>query len=176
VSYENFSRFGAKWDLRFLQLAATVATWSRDPSTKVGAVIVRRDKTIMSLGFNGFPRGIDDDPQLYENREYKYAHVVHAELNAILSAPVKPKDCTLYVDPFPPCSECTKAIIQSGIDLVVTWEPQKGEAMERWAQSFERSRVMLTAAGIGLCKISRSLRTNVIDTDAVFAAYTAGQR
>jgi dCMP deaminase len=172
----NTSYHGLKWDLRFLQLAATVATWSRDPSTKVGAVLVRGDKTIASLGFNGFPRHIHDDPALYADRQAKYSYVVHAELNAILTAAEKPGGTSLYVDPFPPCAECTKAIIQSGICQIVSWELPGGEKGERWKDSFALSESMLKQANIPLYRLPLSLRTNVIDTDAVFAAYNTGQR
>jgi dCMP deaminase len=169
------SLHGLKWDLRFLQLAGTVGTWSRDPSTKVGAVVVRRNKTISSLGFNGFPRNVFDDPASYADRKTKYQMTVHAELNAILAAAEKPEGCLLYVDPFPPCVECSKAIIQSGVDWVVSWEPTPDQ-IERWGESFDASEAMLRQAGVNRVLYPRNLRTNVIDTDAVFAAWSAGQR
>ena len=76
------------WDRRFLGLAAHIATWSKDPSTKVGAVIVRPNKTIVSVGFNGLPRGVDDLDSRYNERALKYAMTVHAEANARLRAPL----------------------------------------------------------------------------------------
>ena len=75
-----------KWDGRFVELASHIAKWSKDPSTKCGAVIVRSDKTIASVGYNGFPRGLDDSGKLYDNRSVKYDRVIHAEMNAILNA------------------------------------------------------------------------------------------
>lgn len=131
-----------KWDARFLNLAATVAEWSKDPSTKVGAVIVRPDRTIASLGYNGFPRGVADD---YQDRDHKLLRTVHAELNAILSAREPLVGCSIFVTPLCPCSNCAAAIIQSGITRVV-WRSE----VERpeWRASFEASAEMFLAAGI----------------------------
>ena len=100
-------------------MAEHVSKWSRDPSTKCGAVIVRPDKSLASTGFNGFPRGMDDDEELYDNREVKYDRVIHAELNAILSAHEPVRGYTLYVWPLPTCSRCAVHVIQSGISRVV---------------------------------------------------------
>ena len=89
-----------KWVKRFFRLANEVATWSKDPSTKVGAVIVGENKQIISQGYNGFPRGVDDTEERYNNREIKYKMVVHAEMNAILNALYNGssvKGATLYV-------------------------------------------------------------------------------
>lgn len=107
------------WDARFLSLAAHIATWSKDPSTKCGAVIVRPDRTIASLGYNGFPRGVEDTPHLLNNREEKYKRVVHAEVNALLFAREPVKGYALYTWPFLPCCRCAAQIIQSGIERVV---------------------------------------------------------
>ncbi len=109
----------AKWDRRFLGLAAHIATWSKDPSSQVGAVIVRPDRTIASAGFNGFPRGMRDDPELYEDRGSKYSRVIHAEMNAIVHATEKLRGFTLYTWPYVPCDRCAVIIIQAGIERVV---------------------------------------------------------
>ena len=101
------------WDARFLQMAALVATWSKDPSTKVGAVITR-GKFVISLGFNGHPSGIDDSAARLHDREQKYRTIIHAEMNAILSARQPLDGCTLYVVPFMPCSNCGAVIVQAG--------------------------------------------------------------
>lgn len=112
-----------KWDRRFLELARHISTWSKDPSTQVGAVIVRPDRTVASVGFNGFPRGMCDDPKIYEDRNTKLKRVVHAEMNAILNAAEPVKGYTIYVyPPFPlvcSCSRCTVHIIQAGISRIV---------------------------------------------------------
>jgi len=135
-----------KWDYRFLELAAHVGSWSKDPSTKVGAVIVRGDRTIASVGFNGFPRGVDDAPERYADRPTKYMMTVHAELNAILSAkePMTQKH-VLYVSPLHPCANCAAAIIQSGIKTVVF-----PIVMHRpdWEDHFKIARQMFLEAGI----------------------------
>lgn len=131
------------WDKRFLELAAHIAGWSKDPSTKVGAVIVRPNKTIASVGFNGFPRGIEDTPSRLENREEKYPRIVHAELNAILNCPERPEGYTLYAT-LAPCAQCTAAIIQSGIRRICTYI----ETNERWAQQQAIASEMCKEAGI----------------------------
>lgn len=132
------------WDNRFLKLAQHIAQWSKDPSTKVGAVIVRPNRTIASVGYNGFPRGVNDDERL-NDRPYKYAMTVHAEANAILSANERLDGCTLYVTPLSPCSSCASIIIQSGIKRVVAYMPHQPE---HWADSFAIARTMLDEAGI----------------------------
>lgn len=128
-----------KWDRRFLELAEHVAMWSKDPSTKVGAVIVRPDRTIASLGYNGFPRGIEDRPEWLEDREQKYPRIVHAEMNAILSARERLDGCTLYTWPpsyGPTCSACAVHVIQAGITRVVGRFAQ-GDRADRWRASCE---------------------------------------
>ena len=106
------------WDRRFMRVAEEVATWSKDPNTKVGAVIVNLGGKILATGYNGFPRGVDDNPARYEDRDAKYAFVVHAELNAILNSADSLRDTILYVT-MSPCRECAKAIIQAGIKMVI---------------------------------------------------------
>ena len=133
------------WDARFLDMAALVATWSKDPSTKVGAVITR-GKFVVSLGFNGHPAGIDDSDSRLHDREQKYRTIIHAEMNAILSAHQPLYDCTLYVVPFMPCSNCGAVIVQSGIKRVVTLENNN----ERWIESFEITRAIFAEAGVDL--------------------------
>jgi len=133
------------WDRRFLDMAALVSTWSKDPSTKVGAVITR-SKFVISLGFNGHPAGIEDSAARLHDREMKYKTIIHAELNAILSARQSLEGCTLYVVPFMPCSACGAVIVQSGIKRVVTFENNN----ERWAESFEITRTIFAEAGIDL--------------------------
>lgn len=133
------------WDARFLQMAALVSTWSKDPSTKVGAVITR-GKFVVSLGFNGHPAGIRDSESRLLDREQKYRTIIHAEMNAILSARQPLEDCTLYVVPFMPCSNCGAVIVQSGIKRVVTLENDN----ERWAESFDITRTIFAEAGVEL--------------------------
>lgn len=133
------------WDEFYLSMARLVASRSRDPSTKVGAVIVRPDKTIASLGYNGLPRGIADDDRL-DNRDWKLAATVHAEINALLNAREPVRGYTLYVAPLHPCSNCAAQIIQSGIRHVVAEMPV--EAPDRWRDNFRIARGLLVEAGV----------------------------
>lgn len=137
------------WDTRFAQLAKLVSLWSKDPSTKVGAVVVRPDKTIASVGFNGFPKGVPDDSSWYENRDIKYKVVKHAEENAILFSREVLDGYTLYVYPLPPCSSCAGDIIQRGIKRVVAIVP--AQYMTRTNDpnfAFNLTRTMFEHAGI----------------------------
>lgn len=130
------------WDYRFLDLAERIATWSKDPSTKVGAVIVRPDRTIASVGYNGFPREVRD---VYGDREDKLLRTVHAEMNAILSARESLHGYTIYVSPLFPCSNCASAIIQSGIKAVIA---RMGQPREEWAKSFAAAQDMFRQARV----------------------------
>lgn len=112
-----------KWDKRFLDLARHVATWSKDPTTKVGAVIVDSKNRVVSLGYNGFPRGVDDSEERYNDRDMKRLFVCHAERNALDNAPGPVEGCTLYCTHCP-CNECAKSVIQNGIVKVVTISPE----------------------------------------------------
>lgn len=136
-----------KWDTRFIALAKHVGQWSHDPSTKCGAIVVRPDKTIASLGFNGFPRGIEDRLDRYADRTIKLQYVVHAELNGILNAREPVKGYTLYTWPLPPCDRCTMHIIQAGIARAVSVKASP-EAELRWADSFRLSRSAFQEAGV----------------------------
>ena len=142
-----------KWDRRFLELANFVAAWSKDPSTKVGAVIVRADRTVASMGFNGFPRGVLDREDRYADRATKYAMVVHAENNALINARQSLEGYTLYVTPLPPCTQCAAAIIQCGIARVVIEQKEaaaanKDKLAADWAKQFEISATMFEEAGV----------------------------
>lgn len=135
-----------KWDQRFMDLATHVAQWSKDPSTKVGAVIVDAARRVIGLGYNGFPRGVRDDPERYAEKRVKYALVVHSEANAILNANRHVRECTLYTTKAP-CSECSKLIVQSGITRVVS--PQW--SMDHpWADDGEFARIILLEGGVEL--------------------------
>lgn len=136
----------SKWDARFLALAKFYAGWSSDPSTKVGAVIVRSDRTQVSQGFNGFPRGTSDAPSLYADRETKYARIVHAEANAIVMAREPLHGHTIYVWPFQPCASCSGLIIQSGIKRVVSFASDN----PRWRDVFDHGAAMFAEAGVQL--------------------------
>lgn len=135
------------WGSWYLDFARTVATRSRDPSTKCGAAIVRPDNTLCSIGYNGFPRGLADLKGLYEDREEKYKRIIHAEMNAILTAREPLHGYILYVVPFPPCERCAVHIIQSGIAHIVCPPPTE-EAEERWGHSWDLARNLYEEAGL----------------------------
>jgi dCMP deaminase len=135
-----------KWDKRFLALAAHVALWSKDPSTKTGAVIVRPDRTVASIGYNGFPRGCNDDVDLYANRETKYARIVHCEMNAILAAREPLHGYTLYTVPFMSCDSCAAHVVQAGIVRCVA-PRATADQLTRWRESMDRALTIFREAG-----------------------------
>lgn len=135
-----------KWDKRYLQMAKLVGSWSKDPSTKVGAVIVDPSNRYVSSGYNGFPKWFDDSKYVTEGRDYKLSYTVHAEMNAIISARgVDLANCTLYTTPLPPCSNCLAMIKQTGISRIVAIKPSD-ELNERW----NIDRVLEVAKGLGI--------------------------
>ena len=137
----------SKWIARFSDLAKEVAKWSKDPSSQVGAVIVRPDRTVASVGFNGFPRGVEDSQDAIANRDAKLLRTIHAELNAILAAKEPLVGYSLFVWPFQPCAQCAAAIIQSGIKEVYC--PYNDlMAQERWSESFKAALQMFDEAGV----------------------------
>ena len=149
MSMKGTSTLSSKWDNRFLDLAESIAGWSKDPSRKIGAVAVGRKREILAQGYNGFPRGIDDSPLRYDNREEKYKLVVHAEMNVIYNASyngVCLNDSTLYVHGLPVCSECAKGIIQVGITRVVM--RKQTDLPEIWKESCTRTKSMFEEAGV----------------------------
>lgn len=147
-----------RWHNHFLELALLNARMSKDPSTKVGAVIVGPDREVRSMGFNGLPRGVADTPERMNDRDTKLALVVHAEMNAILNAArvgVSVKGCTMYLAATdasglvwggPPCTRCTVETIQSGISAIVS-HPFKS-VPSRWKDDIERARGLLDEAGV----------------------------
>lgn len=145
-----------KWDARFLELATLVASWSKDPSTKVGAVIVDEKRRVLGVGYNGFPRGTSDAEMYSGDREEKYRRVVHGEANAILNAPglLTCSDATLYVVPLPCCSSCAGLVIQSGIKRVVCPRPN-ADQLSRWRDSLRSAESMFIQAGVTLDYVDR---------------------
>ena len=138
------------WDKRFLKLAKHISEWSKDPSTQVGCVVVGPDREIRSTGFNGLPRGIEDNDERLNDREIKYPLICHAEENAIMHAArigISLKDCTAYVT-WPPCTRCARSLIQAGISTIIY--PENTEIPERWITDFNLSLNMLKEANINL--------------------------
>lgn len=135
-----------KWDLRFLRLAREVSTWSKDPSTQVGAVLVDKDRRVVSLGYNGFPRRINDIPERLMDRATKLRFTIHAEINALHFAE-KTTGCVLYTWPLPMCSGCTAQAVQLGISRAVSIEPSE-DHLERWGVEFQDGLTMLHEADV----------------------------
>jgi len=136
-----------KWDEYFMGMAQLSALRSKDPSTQVGACIVDDQHKVVSIGYNGMPRGVDDEEVPWghgEGLDSKYLYICHAEFNAILNT----RDgshlngCTLYVTLFP-CNECAKAIIQVGIREIVYLEDFHGDQI-----IYQASRKMMEMAGV----------------------------
>ena len=134
-----------KWDDYFMGLAHAAATKSKDPSTKVGAVVVDSERRIVSVGFNGPPRGTDDE-YAYSYREFKLLRVLHAEENAILFAARPLMGCAIYVTNHP-CAHCAAVIVQSGIGRVMH-PPVSAEFAERWGENMKHARMMFEEAGV----------------------------
>ena len=168
------------WDLKYLRLALHVAGWSKDNSTKVGAVIVGPTNEVISLGFNGPPRGVnDDDPERWVRPE-KYRWCEHAERNAIFNAArmgVSTMASTMYMTSTPakfaPCDECARAIIQAGIARLVV-EPPSGD-IERWKDSFVVSSTMLAEAGVEVAQLCVHSETVAI-TDNTHVCKTCNKK
>lgn len=137
-----------KWDVRYINLAKEVSSWSKDPSSKIGAVAVGGKGEVLSTGYNGFPRHILDMDERYADRSIKYKYIVHAEANCIYNATyngVSLKNSTMYVHGLPCCSECAKAIIQVGVSRVVM---QGDPFNERWRESVEQTLEMFKEARV----------------------------
>ena len=137
-----------KWDKRYLKLAAGVANWSKDPSSKIGAIAVGSKGQVLAQGYNGFPRGISDSSDRYTNKDVKYKFVVHAEMNCIYNATyngVSLDGATLYVHGLPVCSDCAKGIIQVGIRKVIM---PLAEYPDHWMESFVYSSELFSEAGV----------------------------
>lgn len=137
-----------KWDIRFLRLAQFIALeWSKDPSTKCGAVIVRPDRTVAAMGVNGFPMSLRDTPERLNDRPTKYAMMVHCEMNAVLFSREKVDGYTLYTYPFSSCDRCAIHLLQAGISRFV-YPKMAEDKTARWAESMEKSRKYFVEAGV----------------------------
>ena len=136
-----------RWHQRFLRVAREVATWSKDPSTQVGCVLVR-EKKVLSTGYNGFPKNISDDLNRLIDREQKYEITVHAEVNAVTSAAlhgVSTEGATAYVT-FNPCSRCAAVLINAGV--VSVFSDGSAPIPDRWLKNFILASKLLAEAGV----------------------------
>jgi dCMP deaminase len=142
-----------KWDKRMLDLAELVATWSKDPSTQVGAVIVDPSNRVVSLGFNGMPRGVSDDEEILADRDEKLRRIIHAEVNALLFAQRTVVGYSIYVNR-PPCGQCAAKIIQAGITRVVCY-PFDTLGASRWERDRVSAQVMFGESGVTFSEVER---------------------
>lgn len=138
------------WDKKYIDLAKHIATWSKDPSTKIGAVAIGEKGQVLAQGYNGFPRGIDDNDDRYYNKEQKYKYVVHAEMNCIYNATyngVSLQGATIYISGLPVCSECAKGLIQVGIKRVV-YHTGLDIIPKKWIESNDDTIKLFDEAGV----------------------------
>ena len=137
------------WLEYFLLHAVTAAAKSKDPSTKVGAVIFDQYHRMVSVGYNGFPQGVNDSPGRLSDRATRLSGTLHAEDNAILFAERNLSGCSIAVWPLPPCAHCAARIVQVGIDRVFVPEFDFGR-LERWRESFDLGNQFFVEAGVGV--------------------------
>jgi dCMP deaminase len=146
----------AKHGIRYMKLAKEISTWSKDPRKQIGAVVVGHKGQVLSQGYNGFPRGIEDSLERYNDRDEKRKYVIHAEMNCIYNASfngVSLEGNSIYVYGLPPCSECAKAIIQAGIKEVY-YSADITEDFAHWEESFKVSKGMFDEVGIEYHKLT----------------------
>lgn len=139
------------WKFRYLSLAKEISSWSKDPSSKIGAIAVGKKGNVLAQGYNGFPRNISDTFDRYQNREEKYSLIVHAEMNCIYNATYNGTSLdgsTLYIWGLPMCSECAKGAIQVGVEAVY-WGTDR-EIPDLWLQSLEKTKEMLSEANVSI--------------------------
>lgn len=144
----HMSKDTVKWDNRYMEMAKQVAAWSKDPSSKIGAVAVDNKGKILTTGYNGFPRGIEDSESRYNDRALKYEIIVHAEMNAIFNATyngVSLDGSTMYVYGLPCCNKCALGIIQTGVNRVVM---EGNPDDERWKDSWELTKTLFDEANV----------------------------
>jgi dCMP deaminase len=142
-----------KWDLFYLGMSRYISTASKDPSTKVGAVIVRPDFSVASVGYNGFPQKMPDRQEWLENREEKYSRVVHGEINAVsFCRDQSLHGYTLYTTPFMPCDRCFVQMIQKGITRFVA-PKATSEQLTRWGAAFEKVRQYARECNVELVEL-----------------------
>lgn len=135
-----------KWDTRFCELARYISNWSKDPNAKVGAVLFSTKGGNISIGYNGFPMGVEDSADRLTDKNIKLELVVHAEVNALIAAGDRAIGSTIYVWGKPICARCAGPIIQAGVKRVVALAP--GETSSAWDKSGKTARDMFLEAGI----------------------------
>lgn len=143
-----------KWDERFLDVARLVSNWSKDPGTRIGAVLVH-ERRILATGYNGIPQGIHDDLLLHVERSVKLAYTIHAEINALLNAAkygISTNNTTIYITA-DPCVDCCKALIQAGVKRIVVPKQLDFDFDKRWQGNLELARTLLSEVSISIERI-----------------------
>jgi dCMP deaminase len=157
---------GSVWDKRFLRLALHIATWSKDRSTKVGCIIVGPNNEVRSTGYNGFPRGANDELEARHDRPQKYFWTEHAERNAIYNAAragISLEGCSMYL-PWFPCVDCARAIVQSGIRSLIAIEPQWDHP--QWGQHFHIAKELFDEVGLEVRLLNPAFMEDEFGTQA----------
>jgi dCMP deaminase len=142
--------FNESWNITFMRMAQEMSARSKDTSTKVGAVVISPTGEVLSSGYNGFPRGVNDNEPMRQLRPTKYDFVVHAEVNALLNAGrsgTKVSGGILYVT-MPPCTNCAGAVIQAGIREIIYLEPDVQKQIPGWRDKLTYSFQMFNEAGV----------------------------
>jgi dCMP deaminase len=137
-----------KWDERFCELAQFVSEWSKDPNAKVGAVVFSRRGGDISVGYNGFPMGVEDSAERLEDQEVKQELIVHAEQNALIAAGSRASGGTIYVWGKPVCARCAGSIIQAGIKRVVALSPDTVDDGSKWKKTGKYAHQMFKEARV----------------------------
>lgn len=144
------------WDVKFLELAKHISTWSKDPSRQIGAVAIGQNRNILATGYNGFPRGVYDTDERLNDRKEKYKLIVHAEMNCIYNATlngVSLQGSHLYVYGLPVCHECAKGVVQVGVSRVIMSDDiwvldDRLENDRKWIDSFNRTKQIFTEGNV----------------------------
>ena len=152
------------WDRRFCELAEFVSKWSKDPDAKVGAVVFSKAGGNISIGYNGFPMGVEDSAERLLNKKIKLEFIVHAEINALIAAASRTEGSTIFVWGKPICARCAGPIIQAGVARVVALSPESSGPESKWKQSGIDAHQMFIEAGIKVDFYTPSLIDSAVQT------------
>ena len=147
-------KYLSKWDRRFMKIAEEVASWSKDPSTKTGSVLISPDRKDIIVGYNGFASKMKDSVKLYNNREVKYSRIIHCEVNALILAKRSVEGYFLYNFPLLSCDRCAVQMIQAGIVRTVCPMPTKDQ-LSRWGTAFKKSLSYFKEAGVEVVQYNK---------------------
>ena len=151
ISYDGDAQLTAmsefKWHRRFLDLAKHISSWSKDPTTQVGCVIVDDKKVIIGTGYNGFPRGVLDSEEMLKDRNRKRMRTIHAEMNALHFATKSIAGGTVYVTHYP-CATCAANLIQHEPFMIVIAKQQDYPLGPDWQESIDEALTMFKERGI----------------------------